>query len=183
MKRLRNAFLACATLPANMQDASVSCGARRVGDHRLHRRSSNEAIDALDASCLERPHVRVWHQQRITNPDDSPRRHGQMCGGGFTIHDGAVLAAEIGDDAVPGLERHARMPPRNAAIIDLAGPAVATSQLERPGYWCHDASGRGAVREHDDHAGDLRILASRVAATCTERKGGWFHAGAAPYHR
>jgi hypothetical protein len=177
VERLRDALLAGAALAADVQRRAALGRARDLLEERLHRRSAHEAVDAAHPHALERPHVGARHQQRVADADDPLRQHRLVRGGELAIHEGAVLAAEIGDDAAPAFEREPRVAARDAPVIELAGAGIAAPQLDGTRREPEDPGARSASREHHDDTGDVLGVAGVVA----ERAGGkgrWIHAAA-----
>src|SRR5262249_36707592 len=123
----------------------------------------------------ERPHVGARHEQRIADPDD-PQRRRRGARGGLAVDGGAVLAAEVGDDAAPTLERDPRVAARDAPVVDLARAAVPPPDPEEALGERHGPRARRASREHQDHAGDLLAVTLAVVSGGAGGQGRRIHA-------
>src|SRR5262249_58039836 len=132
------------------------------------------ALPILDAPALQRPHVDARDQQGVSDADRAFDRRGLMRGGQRSVDERAVLAAEIGDQPAPAVERDPRVPARDPAIGDLA-VAVAATQLDRAGVEREGARGRGATREHHHDARPAVWILTRVV-TAGAGGGGVLHA-------
>src|SRR5678815_1077035 len=118
-----------------------------------------------------------WSERRdaawlFVNPFSGISSYGGLIGGtlGFFVFafwsrvkrlryaDAALAPGKVGNDAAPALERDPGVPPRDTAIVDLAG-AVAAPRLERARCQRHGTRLRSAARADQHDAGNLPVIA------------------------
>ena len=134
MERARDALLAGAALAAHVQRSTPT--ARRALDlveQRLHRRSAHEAVDGAHAGALERPRCRGTARaanrrraRRARTGVGDVRRHR------LPVDEGAVLAAEVGDDeaaARPSVTTAWRRDTRPSSSLPSPSPSRPSSTV------------------------------------------------------
>jgi hypothetical protein len=129
------------------------CSARHLRKQLLERRPSNEALHEHDALLLQGAHVRAGDEERVPHADDAPHFTRRARGHLLTVHEGTVLAAQIGDVEVPPVELDTGVAARHARVLHLtqdgAPPQLQGLTAQRHGLSHGQLSGEQTQQPRD----------------------------------